>query len=44
MNTASNTHNLVDASPIDGVFQTVVAVDSATCDVVRNVRSGNWEQ
>lgn len=32
-----NTHTLVDSPVVDGVLQTVVAINRATCDVVRNL-------
>jgi len=41
VNLAGNTYNLADTSTFDGVFQTVVAINRAACDVVNNVRPGN---
>lgn len=38
---ASNTHTLADFSIVDGILQAVVAIDCATCNVVRNVEPGN---
>ena len=37
INATSNTHTLADFSAVDGVLQTIVTVDRATCNVVRNV-------
>lgn len=34
---ASDAHTLADFSIVDGILQAVVAIDRATCNVVRNV-------
>jgi len=44
MNITSNTHDLADASPIDGVFQTVVAVDRPTCDIFKNAQPSSADK